>query len=458
MNIVRKAVGTLALKMAGMALSLSPRDDSVWRQFFNVTSATGRAVNDDSAMRVTTAWACIRTLAETGGQVTLGIYERQKNGNAEKVDHPLGEVLIGKPNADMTSLEFREAMIANLAGRGNGYAVIDRNGAGNVGSLYPHRASRVEPKRKDDGAIVYRINDRGRWETLPAEKIWHWKGFSWDGLMGLSPIACAREALGLAMAGEEYNARMFANGLTSSAIVSIPTWLKDDQRKIAEDKLARMQQGLANTGKPFLLEGGMKVEDGVFTPEDAQFLQLRQLQIPELCRIWRIPPHMIASLERATNNNIEQLSQEFVTYTMMPYFRRIEERAQQLFKPGERSRFFVKFNVESLLRADSAARANLYSILLQNGVYSRNEVRALENRNRVEEDGMDDYTVQSNMALLQLLGAMNAASSQPKPAPAPPAPEPSDGDDDEQPSKHKSAPDSWAATDAFIHRSPSNLQ
>ena len=436
MNMVQKAIRVLRLKAAGLALSLAPKDDGVWRRYFDVISATGKAVNDDSAMRVTTAFACVRTLAETGGQVTVAVYERQKNGNAEKVDHPLAEILVGRPNADMTSLEFRETMITNLAGRGNGYALIERGGAGNVSSLYPWRSSKVEPRRKETGEIVYRVNDRGRWQTLPADQVWHWKGFSWDGLMGLSPIGCAREALGLALAGEEFNAKLFSNGLMSSAVLSIPQWLRPDQRKEAEEKLAKMQQGLANAGKPLLLEGGMTMEDGVFTPEDAQFLQLRQLQIPELCRIWRIPPHMIASLERATNNNIEQLSQEFVTYTMMPYFRRIEERAQQLFKPGDRSRFFVRFNVESLLRADSQARASLYSILLQNGVYSRNEVRALENRNRVDEEGMDDYTVQSNMALLQLLGALNAASSPPKP------------------SKSTGGSGQWSVTDAFVQGQP----
>ena len=452
MNIVRKAVGNFALKMAGMALSLSSQDDSAWRQFFNVTSATGRAVNDDSAMRVTTAFACVRTLSETVGQVTGAVFERQKNGNAEKVDHPLADVLFGRPNLDMTSLEFREAMTTNLAGRGNAYALIDTNGSGQVSNLYPYRASKVEPKRKDSGDIVYRINDRGRWETMPADKVWHWKGFSWDGLVGLSPIACAREALGLSMAAEDYNAKLFANGLTSTALIQIPQWLTKDQRKIAEEKLASLQQGLANAGRPIMLEGGMTAKDGIFTPEDAQFLQLRQLQIPELCRIWRISPHMIASLERATNNNIEQLSQEFVTYTMLPYFRRIEERAQQLFKPGERSRFFVRFNVESLLRADSQARASLYSILLQNGVYSRNEVRALENRNRVDEEGMDDYTVQSNMALLQLLGAMNAAASQPKPAPKPePMPDP---EIEPKPPKSNGGPGQWPVTDAFVHGQP----
>jgi len=382
-------------------------DEQVKRYLTGPNAITGHRINDESAMRVSTAFACVRILAETVGEVTLAVYERQADGNSQKVDHDLAGILIESPNADMNGLEFREAQTTNLAGRGNAYAVIERNVTGNVKSLYPVPASRVMPRRKPDGTVVYKIAMGGKAEDYAADQIWHWKGFGYTGLTGLSPIECARQALGLSLAGEEYNARMFANGLTSSAIVSIPAWLKPDQRKEAAAKLAEMHAGLANAGKPYLLEGGMKVEDGVFAPRDAQFLELRGFQIPEICRIWRISPHMIAQLDRATNNNIEQLSLEFIMYTMLPYFRRIEEKTRQLFKPADRNRFFVRFNFESLLRADSVARAQLYSILLQNGVFSRNEVRALENRNRSEADGMDDYTVQSNMALLQLLETIN---------------------------------------------------
>ncbi len=400
----RKVLGAAALKAASWATGQSiTLKDTRLGGYFGLPTVTGHSINDESAMRVTTAFACVRVLAETVGAVTLGVFERQKNGNAVKVDHDLGTVLIEQPNSDMGGLEYREALTTNLAARGNAYSLVERNGAGGTSSLYPLQSSNVDPRRLEDGTVVYRVNDRGRWENHPAEKICHWKGFGYDGLVGLSPIGCARQALGLALAGEEHNGRLFRNGLTTTAVVSIPQWLKAEQRKEATAKLEEMHAGLVNVGRPYLLEGGMKIEDGVFTPADAQFLELRKFQTPEICRLWRISPHMIADLERATNNNIEQLSLEFVMYTMLPYFRRIEEKARQLFKPAERSRFFVRFNFESLLRADSPARAQLYSILLQNGVLSRNEVRALENRNRVDDDGMDDYTVQQNMALIQAL-------------------------------------------------------
>lgn len=377
----------------------------------------GKAVNDTTAMQVTTFFACVRLLAETMGAMPSAIYRQQRNGNAERVDHPLEEVLVHQPNSDMDGLEYREASTANLAARGNSCSVIERRSDGNVLSLYPVPWSGVQVKRDSSTnyEIKYGIPDRGKTEWMPTEKIWHPRGFSFGGLVGLSPIQCAREAIALALAGETYNAQLFAQGLMPSAIVSIPTWLKDDQREIANKKLLEMHTGLKNLGKPMLLEGGMSVASGLLSPDDAQFLQLRQFSVIEICRLMNIKPHMVAALEQATNNNIEQLSHEFVTYTMLPYIRRFEVAARKLFKVGDRDKFFYRYNFEGLLRADSAARANLYSILLQNGVYSRNEVRAIENRNRVEDTAMDQYTVQSNMAMLDQLAALVASRSASKP-------------------------------------------
>lgn len=411
-GVIQRGATWVARKFMGMAgVSSLTLTDSKLYTGGGMPSITGHLINDDSAMRVTTAFACVRVLAETVGSVTLKVYEKQANGNAEEVEHDIKDVLVTRPNADMTGLEYREAKTTNLAARGNAYSLIERRPNGNVASLYPVPASKTNVRRKSDGEVVFDVNDRGKTETLPAEKVWHWKGFGFDGLTGLSPIECARQAMGLALAGEEANARLFRNGLMSSAVVKIPQWLKKEQRDEANKRLAEMHTGLLNHGKPYLLEGGMDLAEGVFAPRDAQFLELRKFQLPEICRLWRISPHMIAELDRATHNNIEQLSLEFVMYTMLPYFRRIEEKSRELFRPADRNRFFVRFNFESLLRADSQARAQLYSILLQNGVFSRNEVRQLENRNRSDAEGMDDYTVQSNMALLQLLDTINQGKS-----------------------------------------------
>lgn len=424
MNILRKAVrwtGLKAQQYASAALGLTDPALASW--FSGGTTAAGKAVTATTAMQITTVWACVRVLAETVGSLPWGIYRQDKSGNSEKIDtHPLADVLIGSPNKDMTSLELREAKTANLALQGNGYSLIERNGAGNVASIYPIPAGGVQCRRLDSGVLEYKVNDRGRWETYPQDKIWHWKGFGTHGWTGLSPIAYARESMGLALGAEDFGARLFSQGAAASAIFSIPQWLKDDQRKEARKAIKESTTGAINMHNPLLLEGGITTQPGIFPPEDLQFLQLRQFQVHEICRLFRISPHMIADLERATNNNIEQLSLEFVMYTMLPYFRRIEESAQKwLFKPAERGQFFLRFNFEGLLRADSVARAQLYSIMLQNGVYNRNEVRALENRNRSEAEGMDEYTVQSNMAIIDQLANLVAARAAPA-APAVPAP------------------------------------
>lgn len=420
MNMLKKIAlwtGRKALGYSGIQFTLSDPDlNQKLGGFFGTGTATGKAINDNSAMQVTTVFACIRLLAETMGSMPSAIFRQQKSGNAEKVDHPLAEVLIQQPNADMNGLEYREASTTNLAARGNCYSIIERRGDGNVLSLYPIPTSNVRVKRNSETnyETKYGIDDRGQTEWYPAEKIWHRKLFSYNGLVGLSPIQSAREAIGLALAGEEFNARLFGQGLIPSARVSIPEWLTDEQRVIANKKLLEMHAGTINMNKPMLLEGGMKVESGLITPDDAQFLQLRQFTVIECCRLFNIKPHMVASLEQATNNNIEQLSLEFVTYTMMPYMRREEEAARKLFKPGDKGNYFYRYNADALLRADSLARASLYSILLQNGVYNRNEVRALENRNSVDDPAMGQYTVQSNMAMIDQLAALISARSNPK--------------------------------------------
>lgn len=409
----RKAYGSEAISLTGQ------NSQKLSSFFGGGVSTTGKAVNDTTAMQVTAFFACVRLLAETMGAMPSAMYRAEKGGNAQKIDHSLSEVLIDQPNSDMDGIQFREASTSNLAARGNAYSLIERRGDGNVSSLYPIPSSRVQVKRNSETnwEVRYGVQDRGQTVWYPAEKIWHRRGFSFDGLLGLSPIACAREALGLALAGEEFNARLFGQGLRPSALVSIPNWLTPEQRQTANAKLMEMHSGLHNMNKPMLLEGGMTVADGLMTPDDAQFLQLRQFTVVEICRLLGIKPHMIAALERATDNNIERLSLEFVMYTMLPHMRRDEVGARKLLSPRDRGQIFYRYNFEGLLRADSVARANLYSILLQNGVYSRNEVRALENRNSVNDPAMDQYTVQSNMAMIDQLAALVAARNAPTAVP-----------------------------------------
>lgn len=374
-------------------------------------SLSGKSVTTDTAPQVMAAWACIRILAETIGALPRAIYEI-KGDNATKIDHDLTPVLLGiSPNRDMDGVECTEAKVTNLALAGNTYSMVDRNGAKNVSSIYPMESCLVRPMRdRVSGVITYEINDRGKWDTYPREKIWHVKGFGANGLIGYSPVGMAMQAFGLAMALEEFGSRFFLQGAKSSGIISLPTFLTDDQRKLARENLQAKDTGLENMHKFMLLEGNATYTAATMPLDEAQFLTLRVFQLQEICRLYRIPPHMVADLSKSSFSNIEQMSLEFVMHALMPYIIRLEMSASRwIFKPEERSKYVLRFNVEGLLRGDSAARKDLYASMLQNGILSRNEVRALENRNRVNDPSMDAYTVQANMVDIKQLAELVAA-------------------------------------------------
>lgn len=407
MNALRKMVQAVGLKAAQWASgeTVSTTDPRLGK-FFGGETYTGKTVNEATAMQISVVWACVRILSESVGQLPWGVYEKQKNGNSAKVDdHPLNTILNYSPNADMTHVEFREAIQTNLGLQGNGYCFREVNGAGEVSSLYPIPSSMVKPMRsKTTGDITYDVLERGKWINYPREKIWHIKGFGSNGLVGYSPIGCMRQAMAVALATEEFQARFFGQGARPSAILKIDKWLDDNQRKKARENVNDMVGGLENAHKVALLEGGMDLQTWGLPLDDLQFVELRRFSLHEICRIYGIPPHRVADLEKASFNNIEQLSLEFVMFTLLPWLRRWEESANRwLLKPGQQERFTVRFNFDGLLRADSQARAEFLRTMVANGVMSRNEARAKENLNRVEGGGMDDYTVQSNMATIDML-------------------------------------------------------
>lgn len=426
--IQRMAAAWSVLKAGGSTQTLSLTDPRGWSAVSGGSTYTGKPVTPDTAMQISVVWACVKILAESVAALPLALYRRDDNGNATKVDdHPLVDVLMRQPNADMTSMEYREAGQVNLGLAGNAYSMVERRGARLV-SLYPLLAQAVRPVReRETGAVAYEVNEDGRWVKYPAEKIWHVRGLSSTGLVGYSPIGQMRQAMGLSLAAEQFGADLFARGAYPSLVVRIQSWLTGDQRKAANDKLAEMHAGLANAHKPYLLEGGMEFDKSasMMPPEDLQLLELRRFQLHEICRLYRVPPHMVADLERATFSNIEQMSLEFVTYTLLPWLRRWETSAERwLLSPAERGRYFLRHNFEGLLRADSDGRAKLYATYLQNGVMSRNEVRGLENLNRI--DGLDDHTVQTNMVPVDRLGELADAQieksqsvAHPEPAAAP---------------------------------------
>lgn len=380
-------------------------------KIFGAQSYTGRSVTDDFAMAVSVVWRCVQLRAQTVGSLPWALYEKLGPNSAKEADdHPLAEVLVHSPNAEMDRMQFREAKEANLALRGNAYSLKEFRSDGNVSSLTPIPSKLCTPRRNNLGALEYVVQDRGRSETYPRDKVWHVRQFGWDGVMGLNTLGASRHAVALTAAAEEFGSRFFGQGARASAVLKIPQWLEEGEREKAKRNVRELRGGLNNAHNVELLEGGMEYSEISAKPGEAQHDELRGFQVPDICRFFGVPPHLVFDLRHGSYNNVETLATEFVTFGLLPDLVRFELAAQkQLLKPEDRRRYFVRFNFEGLLRANSLERAQFYASMLQNGVLSRNEVREKENLNRIEAPGMDDRTVQTNLALIQFLDAIAQA-------------------------------------------------
>lgn len=431
LRLLRTAFTPQAAAQQG-AVNFGTTDHEMLSRAFGSHSPSGKTVDEKSILGVSAAFGCMRILSETIGSMPWGIYLDDGKGNATRArDHELEAVLCQSPNREQTPVEYKESKALNLVQAGNTYSYIERAG-GSVMALSPIESRFVKPMIKKggnsvldvaEGSVFFRVNDRGQPEDMPREKIWQIKGFGANMLEGVSPLGAAAQALGFAMATADFGSAFFRQGGHPSGVVTIEGKLKDDQREEARRALQMLMGGLGNQHKFVLLEGGMKPVPWANTPlKDLEFLLLLQFSVPEICRFFRVPPHMVADLSRATFSNIEHLSQEFVMFTLMPYFTRFEASVSKwLMRPKDRGKYFLRFNAEGLLRADSKGRAEFYASALQNGWMNRNEVRAKENLNK--QDGLDGFTVQTNMAPVDRLDDMvDAATTPPAPPPAPKPP------------------------------------
>ena len=394
-----------------------PKDSlsgSRYNFFFGGTTA-GKAVNEHTAMQMTAVYSCVRILAETLAGLPLHVYKYNDTGGKEKyLRHPLYKLLHDEPNPEMTSFTFRETLMIHLLLWGNAYAQIIRNARGEVIALYPLMPNKMSVDRDKNGRLFYlyqrSIEDaptlgKDNLVYLDPSEVLHIPGLGFDGLVGYSPIAMAKNAVGLAMATEEYGAKFFANGATPGGVLEHPGTIKDPQ-KIKESWNAAYQ-GSANSHRVAVLEEGMKYQQIGVPPEQAQFLETRKFQINEIARIFRIPPHMLADLEKSSFSNIEQQSLEFVKYTLDPWVVRWEQTmCRSLLMQSEKPIVFIKFNVDGLLRGDYASRMNGYATARQNGWMSANDIRELENLDRIPvELGGDLYLINGAMTKLQDAGA-----------------------------------------------------
>ena len=377
-----------------------------WSFLFGGTTS-GKAVNERTAMQTSAVYACVRILAESVAGLPLHVYERTANGSkSTKPSHPLYRLLHDEPNREMTSFVFRETLMSHLLLWGNAYAQIIRDGRGFPIALYPLLPDRMAVDRNESGELVYTYqSDKGQ-VKLRRENILHIPGLGFDGLIGYSPIAMAKNAVGLALATEDYGAMFFANGANPGGVLEHPGVIKPEQADRLRESW-QSQFGGANAHKVAVLEEGLKFHQMSIPPEQAQFLETRKFQINEIARIFRVPPHMVGDLEKSSFSNIEQQSLEFVKYTLDPWVVRWEQSLQQaLILPSEKATIFIKFNLDGLLRGDYQSRMQGYSTGIQNGFMSVNDVRSLEDMNLLtSEEGGDLHFVNGNMVKLADVGA-----------------------------------------------------
>lgn len=360
-------------------------------------TAAGVAVTPDTALTYSAVWACVRVLAEDVGSLPLILYRRLPRGGKERAtDHPLYRLLHDAPNSEMSSMDWREAQMMNLCLWGNAHSQVRWNRGGRIVDLWPMLSRYMRLDRRD-GLLRYISTDpAARASDLPANEMLHTRGMSTNGLVGLSPIALARQAIGLGMATERYGAAFFGNGARPGVVLMTPGELSDPAYERMKNSWGEAHSGVENAHKPAILEQGTTIETIGVPPEEAQFLQTRKFQVLEVARWYRMPPHKIGDLERATFSNVEHQGLDYVVNTLRAWLTRLEQAiARTLFTDSERDVLFAEFLVDGLLRGDQKARYDAYAVARSWGWMSANEIRERENMNAIP--GGDAYLMPLNM-------------------------------------------------------------
>lgn len=393
------------LRRAGWNLSVGQVDEWIDLSLTGRMAAAGVRVSESTALQHVPVWACVRNISEDVASLPLHLYERLERGKRRAVDHALYDVLHSSANEEMDAMTVRQTLQAHLLTWGNAYAEIERDLAGRIKGLWPLRPNAVRPDRDPETKrLRYLIRVGGQDVVLPRERVFHLAGLGFDGLQGYSPIAMQRNAVGLGMATEEFGSRFFSNGAVPGLVLRHPKTLGKDAYDRLRASWKEQHEGLSNAQRMTILEEGVEVEKIGLPPEDAQFLLTRKFQLAEMARMYRVPLHKVGELDRATNNNIEHQSIEYVVDCIRPNLVRWEQGIRrQLLGPRERQVLFAEHLVEGLLRGDTKARYDAYGVGRQWGWLSANDVRERENLNPVE--GGDQYMVPLNMVPADQAGA-----------------------------------------------------
>jgi len=372
------------------------RDTSGWFVDYvngGASTLSGERINNNNAMALSTVFACINNISTDISKLPIKVFQKKDGVRREISDHPLRKVLDKQPNPNMTAMDFRQAITAHCLGWGNGYAFITKKLDGSIAFLSPLVPSRTIPKQDEKTKEIYYevTTESGLKSEIVADNVLHIHGLGYDGLTGYNVIHQARESLGLAKATEKFGASYFGNGTVPGGFLEHPNNLSDAAKASLIQSMEKRHQGAENAHKITVLEEGMKFNQNTIPPEESQFLQTRQFSIPEICRWFRMQPHKVADLTRATFSNIEEQSLEYVTDTLTPWLRRWEQAiwSKLLTEQEQDDGYYVEHIVEGLLRGNIAARYSAYQIAIGNnnnpGFMTVNEIRERENLNPIDE-------------------------------------------------------------------------
>lgn len=385
--------------------SFHPSDPSYWVEKLwggGIEAKSGIKVSEKSALQSNAVYACVKVLAETIASLPLFVYKRlEPRGKERATTHPLHRLLHFRANPLMTSFEFRETLMGHILTWGNGYAELERNGAGRILNIWPLRPDRMRIEAEGLSLRYFYTLPTGKEEEIAKDNLLHIKGLSLNGYVGESVIGFARESIGLALATEEFGSRFFSNNAIAGGVYQHPGRLGKEARENLQKSLEKAHQGLTQSHRMMILEEGMKYEKIGIPPEDAQFLQTRKFQLAEIARLYRVPLHLIQELDRATFSNVEQQSIDYVVHTCRPWFVRWEQAMQRdLILESEWDEFFIEFLVSGLLRGDSESRNKAYATGRQWGWLSADDIREMENMNPLPDGIGESYLVPMNMKAL----------------------------------------------------------
>jgi len=361
-------------------------------------SNTGVRVDEQTALTFSAVYACVRVLAESVASLPIHVMKRENNGNVvTDRTHPVYNLIARRPNKIMTSYTWRNSLMANLCLQGNSYYIIERDSAARPTQLIYVSPEDVDVKYTK-GEVFYSIKN---YDTpFTADNILHFMGLGYDGIKGKSVVELHRDTIGLSIAANKYGGSFYGNAATPSGILKHPGKLTQEAaERLRNSWNNKYANGPSNAHKTAILEEGMEFKSISLSPQDADFLNTRKFQIAEIARLFRVPPHMIQDLDRATYSNIEQQSIDFVMHTLRPYLVNLEEEMnRKLFRENEQDSLYIKLNVAGLLRGDSAARADYYREMSSIGVLSINEIRRLEELNDLPGDAGDKHYYPLNFA------------------------------------------------------------